>query len=319
MLKKMMKHKKEFSAVLLLCLIAVFVNASGETDAWFTDSQVTNQAIKVGNMKLGLTREIHDIFVNQQLEPGATYNFFSEVQNLGSLDGQLRVKITPIFAFEDAFAPNYFYESGLPTDNVIFNFTPQFLGKFTFNEDDGYYYLNDTFYSNQSELLFEGVTLDGELTGNEYNVLDKNLYLSYQVIAEIRQIPSSIRSGEGEITYNIPDDAPWDALISEPTINGQPIHSEALELDIVVESIKRVGNQIIATFDRDIETLEKFLVIGSTGEMAIIEDVLFTGNNIICNISEEALLPENLGKTYNVYVRELISMQILKEVQITIE
>lgn len=318
MLEKIKKNKNIVSTLLLLCLVGVFVNASDKTDAWFTDNKVTNQTLQVGDLKLDLTRERQ---AQQLLEPGATYDFYSEVKNIGSLDGQLRVKITPFFVYEDVYNPNYFYESNLPTNNVLFNFTQEFLDNFELREDGYYYYIgnNTIFYSDQNIRLFDSVTLDGDTTGNEYNLDDKYVYLTYQIIAEIRQVPSSIRAEQGGLTYNIHDDAPWDTVTSEPTIYGYTIYKDAPE-PLNVLSVEREGEYIVFSFSENIEE-RRGLGFGSSGELPLLDvesEAVIRENNVIkIPMHADVLLPENLGETYQIHV--LSGENVIYETFITIE
>lgn len=316
MLNKIKKHNKIILTFLSIMLVVMLVDASGFSRAGFTDEKVSNNSMKMGDLKLRL--DVSDTSI-PFIEPGATYGVNGSVKNIGQLEGEMRITITPTFVFEDNYKTGYFYESDLPTENVDFNFTPEFGGLFT-QEADGSYYSNEPIRANQLVNIFDSISFDYHLTGNEYQPDNKNVYFAYQVKAETRQVPKNhMEEINGvEVSYNIPNDD-WEFVETELSINGQPIHSEAPEFDLVVESIERVGNQIVATFDREIESLENFLVMGSIGGVPLLKDYLFIGNNLICSISEEALLPENLGNTYNVYVRELYNMQKIKEVEITIE
>lgn len=316
MIEKIMKHKKSFSAVLLLCLIAVFVSASGETNAWFTDTKERNQHMQVGKLKINLVIPKQANTVSP-IEPGATYGLSSGVKNAGTLDGQLRVKIIPKYIFEELFEPNYFYESNLPTENAIFNFTSEFMNDFTLNED-GYYYYNNIFNKGQEIQIFDSITMDGATTGNEYQPDDKNVYFAYKIIAETRQIPSSVRGNTSKngvnVTYNISDDIVWESVENNIEINGQNINTTA-PTPFEVLSFERVGNQIEITFNKNIENFD--YILSSDGPVKFIDTpATRSGNTIIGNITELAL---STPATYTMYLENYNASEIIAEKTFIIE
>ncbi len=101
MFNKIKKHNKIILTFLSIMLVVMLVDASGFSRAGFTDEKVSNNSMKMGDLKLRL--DVSDTSI-PFIEPGATYGVNGSVMNIGQLEGWY------VNTFLDIFLPNNLYK-----------------------------------------------------------------------------------------------------------------------------------------------------------------------------------------------------------------
>ena len=113
-------------AVLLTTFALVALLIAGGTMAWFTDDADATNTFKTGRLEINVKEEGFNEDNAENVEPGKCYDKVVKIENTGTLDAYVRVKLEPKWegTQEDAKAyymvKNKVYKIiGIPSDHVI--------------------------------------------------------------------------------------------------------------------------------------------------------------------------------------------------------
>lgn len=142
--------------LLVFSLVALLV--VGGTMAWFTDTKSADNNFTAGTVKIQILENGQTgAVVEENVNPGDTYDKEVKVQSLGTKRTYVRVSINPV------------WEGNLPINNVNLIFAPGELGTNWVDGGDGWYYYKHILAAGAlTEPLLSKVEITGSLTGNDY-------------------------------------------------------------------------------------------------------------------------------------------------------
>jgi len=160
--------------LLVFCLVALLV--VGGTMAWFTDDKTIENIFTAGTVKIEVNE--HGFKDIDNWNPGDTTDKDVSVISKGSKGTYVRVRLVPVWGHmaEDKFIE----DNNLSINNVSLNTINS--GKWV-KSGDYYYYHKIMNKDNETELLLDGVHLDGKGTTNDY----QGKTLRINVVAEAVQ------------------------------------------------------------------------------------------------------------------------------------
>lgn len=168
--------------VTMLTLLLVGILIGGGTMAWFTAEKETDPIVfKAGKVEIDVGSYLLEGPDNMNWNPGDTNVVEWDIYNIGTKAIVLRVNMGGTWTFFDSEGnviadPVAYFDAFESEDdiyqNITFGLTPQASGSYDPDDwkvdGDYLYYVGDPLEAGDFVTLSMTVTLDGELTGNEY-------------------------------------------------------------------------------------------------------------------------------------------------------
>lgn len=170
-------NKRVLFSLVTIILIMVFLFSSGMTLAsWRTEDSTVN-SITMGSVSGHIIEEYNQ---GQTVSPSATVTKKVQVENTGTMDVIVRVKIEKAWGDYRDSDGKLKVNPTLSTDNILITYN---TNKWLYR-DDGYFYFKDVLKPGEiTPTLFDSFTVDGETTCGEY----KNKTADIIVTAELVQ------------------------------------------------------------------------------------------------------------------------------------
>lgn len=170
-----MKKRFVFS-ILCISLMIVFLISCGFTLASWRVQNSTVNSITMGSVKGRIVEEYNQ---GQTVFPAATVNKKVQVENTGTMDVVVRVKVEKAWGDYREKDGKLVINPNLKTDNILIEYnTKDWMYK-----DDGYFYFKDVLKTGKiTSSLFDSFTIDGKNTGGEYKNKNADIIVTMELV-----------------------------------------------------------------------------------------------------------------------------------------
>lgn len=171
--------KRKGYILLCLSLAAVFaVSAAGTTLAVWrkvnTSDHVVNTAAVTGKI-------VEQYDGAEGIYPGRTTEKVVNVQNTGTADSVVRIKVEKAWGAERDEDGSLAVDESVPTDNILIDYNTEY---WQYDEEDGYFYYKGVLKPGETtaEPLFKEFTIDKLTTGPEYAGLTADIWVKMECV-----------------------------------------------------------------------------------------------------------------------------------------
>lgn len=170
--------KKRYT-LLCLALIAVFViSAAGTTLAVWRSVNPSYHVVSTATVTGQIVEQYQG---GQGIYPGETVEKVVNVQNTGTVDSVVRVKVEKAWGAKRDDNGNLQVDETISTDNIVIPYNTKY---WTYCEEDGYFYYTGVLKPGEMTLepLFEEFTIDQIATGPEYAGLTADIWVKMECV-----------------------------------------------------------------------------------------------------------------------------------------
>ncbi len=169
-------YKRAAVPLLTLLLIISFLLSSGLTLASWRSEGSTINSITVGSVSGHIIEEYEQ---GQTLSPAATVTKKVQVENTGTLDVAVRVKVEKVWGDYRDKSGQLVVNHTLSTDNIQIDYNTSDW----FYQNDGYFYYKGVLSPNEmTPALFDSFTIDGETTGGAYKNKSADIIVTMELV-----------------------------------------------------------------------------------------------------------------------------------------
>ena len=193
--------KKEY-ILLCLSLAAVFaVSVTGTTLALWRKTDTSDHIAQMATVTGQIVEEYDGA---EEIYPGSTVEKVVNVQNTGTADSVIRVKVEKAWGAERDEDGNLLVDDTVSTDNILIDYNTEY---WQYDQTDGYFYYKGVLKPGETtiEPLFKEFTIDKVTTGPEYAGLTADIWVRMECVQAAFGGPSI-----------------WDKSLTELGITYQP-------------------------------------------------------------------------------------------------
>lgn len=165
--------------LLCLSLAAVFVvSAAGTTLAVWRKLNSSDYLVGTATVSGQIVEEYEGA---EGIYPGKTTQKVVNVQNTGTVDSIVRVKVEKAWGTQRDQNGNLAVDGTISTDNILIDYNTEY---WQYDETDGYFYYKGVLEPGQLTLqpLFQAFTIDKESTGSEYAGLTADIWVKMECV-----------------------------------------------------------------------------------------------------------------------------------------
>ena len=188
--------------LLCLSLAAVFaVSVTGTTLALWRKTDTSDHIAQMATVTGQIVEEYDGA---EEIYPGSTVEKVVNVQNTGTADSVIRVKVEKAWGAERDEDGNLLVDDTVSTDNILIDYNTEY---WQYDQTDGYFYYKGVLKPGETtiEPLFKEFTIDKVTTGPEYAGLTADIWVRMECVQAAFGGPSI-----------------WDKSLTELGITYQP-------------------------------------------------------------------------------------------------